>query len=99
MAQERCTECGWSNADAQPLARLVLRALGTSAVVGTVLVFVNQGQSLMSGAFPSSFAWRLPLTYFVPFCVSLYSAFTERERRGGRAPLEERPGDRGPGRR
>lgn len=53
----------------------VLRtALATSVVVGTILTTINQGNVLLDGRFPAELAWKIPLTYCVPYCVSTFSA-------------------------
>ena len=50
----------------------VIRALKVAAVVGTLLVAINQGDVLLRGEMPPR--WKLVLTYLVPYCVSAYSA-------------------------
>lgn len=53
----------------------VLRtALITSAVVGTVLTTINQGNVLLNGHFPTELWWKIPLTYGVPYLVATWSA-------------------------
>jgi len=58
------------------------RALLVSAVVGTALVALNQGDLLLdavAGApLPSALAWKVPLTYLVPFLVSFGSSRAAR---------------------
>lgn len=49
----------------------VKRALKVSAVVGTLLIAINQGDILLAGQLPD--LWKVPLTYCVPYCVSSYS--------------------------
>jgi hypothetical protein len=51
---------------------MLRRSLWTSLVVGTVLVAINQGNVLLAGDFPASLAWKIPLTYLVPFCVATW---------------------------
>ena len=50
------------------------RALLTSLVVGTVLTLINQGDALVTTTLTPVLIWKIPLTYFVPFAVSTYSA-------------------------
>lgn len=61
-----------------PLARLskpiLQRSTIASIVVGTVLTLLNQGDLLLSGRFPPSLWWKVPLTYLVPFLVATYGA-------------------------
>lgn len=52
----------------------VARALKVSAVVGTILVVINQGDILLSGNWPP--LWKIGLTYLVPYSVSSYSTAT-----------------------
>lgn len=66
-----CPQCGRAG---QPLRALVRRSAITSAVVGSALLAINQGDALFSGRFPPSLWWRVPLTYLVPFMVSLHAA-------------------------
>ena len=54
-----------------PLAKT---ALITAAVVGTILIAINQGNVLLNGEFPSALYWKIPLTFTVPYCVATWSA-------------------------
>lgn len=49
-----------------------IRALKISFIIGTVLIIINQGDMIMRGIYPP--AWKIILTYLVPFCVSSYSS-------------------------
>jgi hypothetical protein len=53
---------------------LLKRSFLTALVVGTILTAINQGNILLQGEFPSSLAWKVPLTYSVPFCVATWGA-------------------------
>ncbi|MCH7854789.1 MAG: nitrate/nitrite transporter NrtS [Proteobacteria bacterium] len=53
---------------------LVMRSLKVAGIVGTILVFINQGDSLLAGGLPAAAIWKIPLTYFVPYCVSTYAS-------------------------
>lgn len=54
-------------------SRQVIRlALGMSAVVGSLLNLINQGDALLGSAPVDLF--KLGLTYLVPYCVATYSA-------------------------
>jgi hypothetical protein len=56
---------------------IVRRAVKVSAVVGTVLNLVNQGQSLLDGG---AISWpHALLNYVVPFCVKVHGAKQEPE--------------------
>ena len=61
---------------------MLKRSLLTALVVGTVLVAINQGGILLSGAWPASLAWQIPLTYVVPFCVATWGALGNSRRSG-----------------
>jgi hypothetical protein len=64
-------KCGRCAPRHRPLVR---KALATSLVVGTILTAINQGDLLLAGQFAPILLWKIPLTYFVPFAVSTYSA-------------------------
>jgi hypothetical protein len=53
---------------------MLRRSALTAAVVGTILVVVNQGAILLSGTVPASLLWQVPLTYAVPLCVATWGA-------------------------
>jgi hypothetical protein len=53
---------------------VVRTALVTSAIVGTVLTLINQGDLLFSGEVTGAMAWKIPLTYSVPYLVATVSA-------------------------
>jgi hypothetical protein len=63
---------------------MVARALKVSLIVGTLLNLINSGDSLLAGALPPN-AWKIPLTYLVPFLVSYYSSAAERRRQAPQA--------------
>ena len=52
---------------------IIRRAILVSLLVGTILALINHGDALFTGAISGSVVFRVVLTYFVPFCVSLYS--------------------------
>ena len=56
------------------------RSALTALVVGTILVLINQGGALVSGALPASLLWQIPLTYLVPFCVATWGALSNTRR-------------------
>ena len=53
---------------------VVVGGLQVSAVVGTVLNAINQGDRLLAQRWGDVVWWKIGLTYLVPFCVSVYSA-------------------------
>lgn len=56
---------------------LLVRASKAAFVVGTVLTVLNHGERLFEpDPFPVALAWKIPLTYLVPFCVTLYGALS-----------------------
>lgn len=59
---------------------VVRRSLIASAVVGTILTGLNQGDHLFSGAWPATLSWKVPLTYLVPFLVSMWGALGSARR-------------------
>lgn len=92
MSMDRCSACGRDSAGAPALRSLLPRAVKTAALVGTVLVVLNQGEVLADalwpilaavnrgdiwahGVWPASLWWRIPLTFLVPFMVSLHAGY------------------------
>lgn len=63
---------------------MLRRSLWTAFVVGTILVAINQGTVLLDGDFPGSLAWKIPLTYMVPFCVATWGALINSRTAPGR---------------
>ncbi len=61
---------------------MLARAFKVSLIVGTLLNLINSGDALLAGHLPPN-AWKIPLTYLVPFLVSYYSSAAERRKRGG----------------
>jgi hypothetical protein len=53
---------------------MLRRSFLTALVVGTILTAINQGNILLQGEFPAVLAWKIPLTYCVPFCVATWGA-------------------------
>ncbi|HEU0075728.1 MAG TPA: nitrate/nitrite transporter NrtS [Dehalococcoidia bacterium] len=53
---------------------MLRRSFYTALVVGTILTAINQGNLLLGGTFPAALAWKVPLTYCVPFCVATWGA-------------------------
>ncbi len=51
---------------------IVVRGLKVAALVGTILVAINQGDLILTGQLDKSAAWKIPLTYLVPYCVATY---------------------------
>ena len=49
---------------------LLKRSLVICLVVGTLLTAINQGNFIVSGDFQQAMAWKIPLTYMVPFVVA-----------------------------
>ncbi len=52
----------------------LLRSLVIALIVGTVLTAINQGNVILGGHFASALAWKVPLTYCVPFLVATTGA-------------------------
>ena len=50
------------------------RSLAVALVVGTLLLIINQGDVLLSTAWPGALLWKIPLTYLVPFLVATWGA-------------------------
>jgi len=54
--------------------KIIRRAVLTAFVVGTILTLLNHGDLLISGKLHSSLYWKIPLTYVVPFLVTIWGA-------------------------
>ncbi len=50
------------------------KAFLTSLVVGTILTTINHGDIIIDGLMPD--AWKVVLTYCVPYCVTTWGAAT-----------------------
>jgi len=53
---------------------VVLRSLRVGAIVGTILVAINQGDLLLVGDLPLDALLKILLTYCVPYCVSTHAS-------------------------
>ena len=51
---------------------IVLRGLKVAALVGTILIAINQGDLILSGQLDEKAVWKIPLTYLVPYLVATY---------------------------
>lgn len=60
---------------------MLRRSFYTAVVVGTFLTAINQGNLLLHSDFPAVLYWKIPLTYFVPFCVASWGALGNASRR------------------
>lgn len=63
-----CWRCALRN------RRMLRRSILTSAVVGTILIAINQGPEIIDGSASAALAWKVPLTYCVPFLVASWGA-------------------------
>jgi hypothetical protein len=54
--------------------RLLRRSLAVAVIVGSVLLAINQGDLLLAGDWRPALAWKIPLTYLVPFVVATWGA-------------------------
>jgi len=55
------------------------RATMTALVVGTILTALNQGDLLLRGDLSPAMWWKIPLTYSVPFSVTIWGALTRAD--------------------
>ena len=55
---------------------MLRRSLIAGLVVGTALTALNHGDAILSGQIAGSLAWKIPLTYCVPFLVASYGALS-----------------------
>ena len=54
--------------------QVIARSLKVSVIVGTILIGINHGDALVGGEAATDLAWKVPLTYLVPYAVSTYAA-------------------------
>lgn len=53
---------------------MLRRSLGIAALIGSILVAINQGDVVLSGRWQAALVWKIPLTYLVPFVVATWGA-------------------------
>jgi hypothetical protein len=53
---------------------IIRRALLTSAVVGSVLLLINHGDTIKVQEYPE--LWKVGLTYLVPFLVTIWGSLS-----------------------
>ncbi len=53
---------------------IFMRGAKTGIVVGSILTLINYGDVLLAGQLSSAMAWKIPLTYLVPYCVATYAS-------------------------
>jgi hypothetical protein len=59
---------------------MLRRSLLAALVVGTIVTAINQGDTLVSGPRPPTLAWKIPLSYIVPFFVAAWGALMNARR-------------------
>ena len=70
----KCTLCALRHTP------MLKRSLTVALVVGTILVLLNQGDTILAGNWKPGLYWKIPLTYLVPFCVATFGALTNSRR-------------------
>mgnify|MGYP001825792366 CR=1 FL=1 len=53
---------------------VVRRGCKVGAIVGTILVAINQGGAILAGHWSLPVGFKILLTYCVPYCVSTYAS-------------------------
>ncbi len=64
----RCLRCALLHSP------LMARSFVICLIVGTVLTAINQGNVILQGNATAVLAWKIPLTYAVPYCVATTGA-------------------------
>ena len=59
---------------------MLRRSITVALVVGTILVLLNHGDTVLAGNWNSALYWKIPVTYCVPFCVASFGALTNSRR-------------------
>ena len=72
----KCARCALRH---PPMLR---RSLAIAAIIGTVLLLINQGDVLLRPSWPRGLLWKAPLTYLVPFVVATWGALVNGRVRG-----------------
>ncbi|WP_205960054.1 nitrate/nitrite transporter NrtS [Flammeovirga aprica] len=54
--------------------QVVTTALKLSIIVGTILAFINHGESIIGNTLSNKQVIQILITYFVPYAVSTYSS-------------------------
>ena len=70
----KCTTCALLHVP------MLKRSLITSLIVGSLLTALNQGDLILSGQMTSTFLWKIPSTYLVPFVVATVSGLLNTRR-------------------
>lgn len=52
---------------------VIKRGVRVGAIVGTILVLINQGDVIHADGVAAVLNWKTPLTFLVPYCVSTYA--------------------------
>jgi hypothetical protein len=63
---------------------MLRRSFKIALVVGSILLAINQGDVLLSAQWPRALAWKVPLTYVVPFVVATWGALVNSRVRRSR---------------
>jgi hypothetical protein len=72
---------------------VVIRGLKVGLIVGTILTAINQGDLILAGALNGDAAWKIPLTYLVPYRVSTYASVSAIIAHSGVADLNRSTSD------
>ena len=59
---------------------MLRRSAIVAVIVGTILTFLNQGDTLLAGEWNNALYWKIPLTYCVPFLVATYGSLAAARR-------------------
>jgi len=52
---------------------VLARGVRVGAIVGTILVLINQGDAILDQGVAVALNWKTLLTFLVPYCVSTYA--------------------------
>ncbi|MEM7282512.1 MAG: nitrate/nitrite transporter NrtS [Pseudomonadota bacterium] len=53
---------------------VIVRSGKVALLVGSILVLINQGDTIVGGHWSPELMWKIPLTYVVPYGVSTYAS-------------------------
>ena len=92
---------GEGTAPRPSLAQMILgdgtpkRAVFTALVAGTLAAAIKQGDMMLPGSAPA--AWKVILTYWVPYCVTTWGAITGKRAQWHRDQRSRGSAERGKG--
>lgn len=70
---------------------ICLRAIKVGVIVGTILMVINHGDTLLNGNITAGTAMKIALTYLVPYVVSTYASVCTARQPTDPGPRVQKP--------